>query len=72
MQEAMRDDGERLMHLLVLGGPDVAEIDRISRALETKAQGTRVLSIPATTSATDTLPSARQLKALLMDAAESP
>lgn len=72
MQETMRNDGERLMHLLVLGGPETAELERISRALETKAQGTRVLSIPATTSATDTLPSARQLKALLMEAAESP
>ncbi|MBB5032033.1 hypothetical protein [Prosthecobacter vanneervenii] len=72
MQEAMRDDGERLMHLLVLGGPEVAEIERISEALSTKAQGTRVLSIPATQSPADTLASARQLKALLMEAAESP
>lgn len=72
MQEAMRNDGEHLMHLLVLGGPEVAEIERISHALDTKMQGTRVLSIPATTSAADTLHSAHQLKALLMDSAESP
>ena len=72
MQETMRNDGERLMHLIVLGGPEVAEIDRISHALETKTQGTRVLSLPATTSVEDTVASAHQLKALLMDAAESP
>jgi len=72
LQEGLQRDGERLMHLLVLGGPEVASIDGISRALDTKAKGTRVLSLPATQTPQATLESAYQLKALLLEAAEIP
>jgi hypothetical protein len=72
LQEGLQRDGERLMHLLVVGGPEVASIEGISRALDTKAKGTRVLSLPATQTAQATLESAYQLKALLLEAAEIP
>ena len=68
----MQRDGERLMHLLILGGPEIASIENISRALDTTAKGTRVISLPATSTPQDTLQSAHQLKALLLDAAEIP
>jgi len=72
LQEGLQRDGERLMHLLVVGGPEVASIEGISRTLDTKAKGTRVLSLPATQTAQATLESAYQLKALLLEAAEIP
>ena len=72
LQEGLQHDGERLMHLLVVGGPEVASIENISRTLDTKAKGTRVLSLPATQTAQATLESAYQLKALLLEAAEIP
>lgn len=72
LREAMQRDGERLMHLLVLGGPEVASIEAISKALDTTAKGTRVLSLPATKDSQETLQSAHQLKAMLLDAAEIP
>lgn len=72
LKEGLQRDGERLMHLLVLGGPEVKEIESISRALDTTAKGTRVLSLPATKTPQETLQSAHQLKAMLLDAAEIP
>ena len=72
LQEVLQRDGERLMHLLVLGGPEVASIESISLALDTKAKGTRVLSLPGTKTAAETLQSAYQLKGLLLEAAEIP
>jgi len=72
LKDGLQRDGERLMHLLVLGGPEVASIESITSALDTKAKGTRVLSLPATKTSQETLQSAHQLKALLLDAAETP
>lgn len=72
LKEGLQRDGERLMHLLVLGGPEVASIESITRALDTKAKGTHVISLPSTRTAQETLQSAHQLKALLIDAAERP
>ncbi|WP_395742492.1 hypothetical protein [Prosthecobacter sp.] len=72
LKEGLQRDGERLMQLLVLGGPEVKSIEAISHALNTTAEGTRVLSLPATKTTQETLQSAHQLKAMLLDAAEIP
>ena len=72
LKDGLQRDGERLMHLLVLGGPEVARIESMTRALDTKSKGTRVLSLPATKTTQETLQSAHQLKALLLEAAEIP
>lgn len=72
LKEGLHRDGERLMHLLVLGGPEVASIEAITSTLDTAAKGTRVLSLPATKTPQDTLQSAHQLKAMLLGAAEIP
>lgn len=72
LKDGLQRDGERLMHLLVLGGPEVAGIEGISRALDTTAKGTRVLSLPATKTTQETVQSAHQLKAMLLEAAEIP
>jgi hypothetical protein len=72
LKDGLQRDGERLMHLLVLGGPEVADIESITKALDTKAKGTRVLSLPATQTAKETLQSAYQLKGMLLEAAEIP
>lgn len=72
LKEGLQRDGERLMHLLVLGGPEVASIENITRALDTKAKGTRVLSMPSTKTTQETLQSAYQLKGMLLEAAEIP
>ena len=72
LKDGLQHDGERLMHLLVLGGPEIASIESITRELETKAKGTRVLSLPATKTAEETLQSAYPLKGLLLEAAEIP
>ena len=60
------------MHLRVLGGPEVAGIEGISKALDTTAKGTRVLSLPATKTTQETVQSAHQLKGMLLEAAEIP
>lgn len=72
LREVLQKDGERLMHLMVLGGPEVAGIEAVSKALDTTAKGTRVLSLPATKTPQDTVQSAHQLKLMLLDAAEIP
>lgn len=72
LKEGLQRDGERLMHLLVLGGPEVAGIEGISKALDTTAKGTRVLSLPATKTTQETVQSAHQLKGMLLEAAEIP
>lgn len=72
LNKGLSRDGERLMHLLVLGGPETESITGIARALDTTAKGTRVLSLPATKTDQETLQSAHQLKAMLLDAAERP
>lgn len=70
LKEGLQRDGERLMRLIVLGGPETAEITGIASALDTTAKGTRVISLPATQTAQETLQSAHTLKAMLLDAAE--
>lgn len=72
LQEGMRHDGERLMHLFVLGAPDEDTLARIKGALETTTQGTKVVPRPASTAAAATLTSAHELKALVLHAAERP
>lgn len=72
LKEGLQRDGERLMHLLVLGGPEVAGIEGIAKALDTTAKGTRVLSLPATKTTQETVQSAHQLKGMLLEAAEIP
>ncbi|MFN0075777.1 MAG: hypothetical protein ACKVY0_04805 [Prosthecobacter sp.] len=72
LREGMSRDDERLMHLFVLGSPDINQLRRITRALDTTAKGTRVIPRLATNSAEITMTSAHELKALLLHAAERP
>jgi hypothetical protein len=72
LKKGLVRDGERLMHLFILGGPETASMADITRILDTTAKGTRVISLPATHTIQDTVKSAHQLKALLMKAAERP
>jgi hypothetical protein len=72
LQDGLRRDDERVMHLFVLGAPDVGQLGRITRALDTAAKGTRVVARAATLTPQETLPSAQELKALVMQAAERP
>jgi hypothetical protein len=72
MKEGCRRDDERLMHLFLLGSPDTAQIGRVTATLETTAKGTRVVSRPATSTPQETVQSAHELKALLLQAAERP
>ncbi|WP_395740710.1 hypothetical protein [Prosthecobacter sp.] len=72
LKKGLKGDGERLMHLFVLGGPETESIATISRALETTAKGTRVISQPASRTVQETLQAAYTLKAMLLDAAELP
>ncbi|HRH96518.1 MAG TPA: hypothetical protein PLB55_11315 [Prosthecobacter sp.] len=72
MKEALRRDDERLMHLFVLGAPDINQMARLTKALDTAAKGTRVVSRPATSTPQETVQSAHELKALLLHAAERP
>ncbi|WP_395748556.1 hypothetical protein [Prosthecobacter sp.] len=72
LSKLLKRDGERLMHLFVLGGPETEGIATISRVLETTTKGTRVISQPASGTAQDTLQAAYTLKAMLLDAAELP
>jgi hypothetical protein len=72
LQDGLRRDDERVMHLFVLGAPDVGQLGRITRALETAAKGTRVVARAAMLTPQETLPSAQELKALVMQAAERP
>ncbi len=72
LKEGMRRDDERLLHLLVLGGPDAAVMTRLQSALETTKAGTRVIERAATTTPQAALQSAHELKALLLHAAERP
>jgi hypothetical protein len=72
LQSGLRRDDERLMHLFVLGAPDINQMGRVTKVLETTSKGTRVVSRPATTTPQETLQSAHELKALLLHAAERP
>ncbi len=72
LKKGLVRDGERLMHLFVLGGPEAAGLAEISRVLDTTAKGTRVLPLPATKTDQATLQAAHELKALLISAAERP
>lgn len=72
LKEALRRDDERLLHLFVLGDPPVESLNRINAMLDTTAGGTRVISRPATVTPQETLPSAHELKALLLHAAGHP
>lgn len=72
MKEGFRRDDERLMHLFVLGSPDANQLARVTTALETASKGTRVVTRPATSTPLQTLESAQELKALLLNAAERP
>jgi hypothetical protein len=44
LKEGMRNDEERLMHLLVLGSPDEATLNQINTVLETQTKVARVCS----------------------------
>lgn len=72
LRDDLRQDGERLMHLFVGGSPDSGRMAEINRVLDTAAQGTRVISRPAATSAAATLTSAHEFKTLLLQAAGRP
>jgi len=72
IKEGMRRDDERLLHLLVLGGPDAGVITRLQAVLETTKAGTRVIERAATTTPQAAFQSAHELKALLLHAAERP
>jgi hypothetical protein len=72
LQDGLRRDDERLMHLFVMGAPDVDQLGRVTRTLDTAAKGTRVAARAATLTPQETLPSAQELKTLLMQAAERP
>lgn len=72
LQDDMRHDGERLMHLFVLGAPDLNTMAQVNRVLETATQGTKLVTRPATVTSQETLPSAHELKTLLLHAAERP
>jgi hypothetical protein len=72
VQDGLRRDDERLMHLFVMGAPDVDQLGRVTRALDTAAKGTRVAARAATLTPQETLPFAQELKTLLMQAAERP
>lgn len=72
LKNDLSHDSERLMHLWVLGGVDDDTIARIEQTLETKARGTRVIARPSCDSVTATETSARELKTLLLQAAETP
>jgi hypothetical protein len=72
LQDGLRRDDERLMHLFVVGAPDVGQLGRVTRALDTAAKGTRVVARAATLTPQETLPLAQELKTLLMQAAERP
>jgi len=70
MKEQLRRDDERLMHVFVLGSPSDAALKLINDTFETNVRGTRVVVRPATSSPDQTLPSAQDLKTLLLQAAE--
>lgn len=72
LKEGMRNDEERLMHLLVLGTPDEATLNQIKTVLETQTRGTRVLPCPVSENAEANLTHARTLKEMLLQAAERP
>ncbi|MDZ4405747.1 hypothetical protein [Prosthecobacter sp.] len=72
LQDGLRRDNERVMYLFVLGAPDINQLGRVTRALDTAAKGTRVVARPATLTPQESLPSAHELKALLLHAAERP
>lgn len=72
LKDGFRRDDERLLHLFVLGSPDISQIGRVTAALETNPNGTRVVTRLATSTAQETLPSAHELKTLLLRAAERP
>ena len=64
-------DSERLMQLMVLGGPAADTLARLRSVLEVQKAGVRVVERRATTSVQETLQSAHELKALLLHAAEN-
>ena len=72
LKEGLRRDDERVMHLFVLGGPDTDQMERVKSVLEAESKGTRVASRPATANVQQTVQSAHELKALLIDAAGRP
>lgn len=72
LKEGLRRDDERVMHLFVLGAPDSDQMARVKEVLETESKGTRVVSRAATAGVQETVQSAHELKALLIDAAGRP
>lgn len=70
LKSTLSRDSERLMQLFVLGGPDAATMARLHEVLEIKKNGTSVTERAATTEPQETLHSAQELKALLLQAAE--
>lgn len=70
LKSILSRDSERLMQLIVLGGPDPETMARLTDALEVKKYGVRVIERRATTSVQETLQSAHELKMLLLHAAE--
>ncbi len=70
MKSALNRDAERVMQLLILGGPTADSVARVREILETAKTGTQLLERRATTTPEETLQSAHELKALLLHAAE--
>lgn len=72
MKSALSRDAERLMQLIVLGGPTPEFMRQAQDILETAKNGTKVVERTPTTAPEETLQSAHELKALLLHAAEKP
>lgn len=72
LKDQLNHDGERVMHLFVLGAPAARQMEGVTTGLDTHARGTRVVQRPATSTPQETLRSARELKELLLRAAERP
>lgn len=72
LKDQLNHDGERVMHLFVLGAPESRQMESLATGLETNAKGTRIVSRQATSTPQETLRSARELKELLLNAAERP
>lgn len=71
LKAGLNQDGERLMQLAVLGGPGPDVMLRLREILEVKKTGTNVIERRANLTVGEAVQSARELKAWLLDAAES-
>lgn len=70
LKGALDREAERVMQLVILGGPAADSTARLREILQTTKLGTHVTERRATTTAEETLQSAHELKTLLLHAAE--